>query len=42
MSDVHFHHVRVFQETLLSCQKESYALAGLVIRGRVVLTLTLQ
>lgn len=42
MSDVHFHHVRVFQETLLSCQKESYALAGLVIRGYAVLTLTLQ
>lgn len=42
MSDVHIHHVLVFQETLLSCQKESYALAGLVIHGHVVLTLSLQ
>lgn len=42
MFDVQSHHLCVFQEILLSCQKGSYALAGLVIRGRVVLTLTLK
>lgn len=35
-------HNRVFQEILPSCQKESYALAGLTIPGHMVLTLTLQ